>query len=118
MIRINVSRSPSATLPAVYGFPVKLLMPTRLGFKNPRHIVAMEVTNTYPGGSPGGLRLQLVQRHQRHRHVATATALTPVRDAHGDRIDALRPRRHGGNSDGKGIRAALGRGHPHEVDHA
>jgi len=41
-----------------------------------------------------------------------------VRDAHGDRIDALRPRRHGGNSDGKGIRAALGRGHPHEVDHA
>jgi DMSO/TMAO reductase YedYZ molybdopterin-dependent catalytic subunit len=50
MIRINVSHSPSATLPAVYGFPVKLLMPTRLGFKNPRHIVAMEVTNTYPGG--------------------------------------------------------------------
>ena len=37
-------------LPAAYGFPVKLRVPTKLGFKNPKHIVAIEVTNTYPGG--------------------------------------------------------------------
>ena len=35
-----------APLPAAYGFPVKLRVPTKLGFKNPKHIVAMEVTNT------------------------------------------------------------------------
>jgi DMSO/TMAO reductase YedYZ molybdopterin-dependent catalytic subunit len=39
-----------APLPAAYGFPIKLRVPTKLGFKNPKHIVAMEVTNTYPGG--------------------------------------------------------------------
>ena len=32
------------------GFPVKLRVPTKLGFKNPKHIVAIEVTNVYPGG--------------------------------------------------------------------
>jgi DMSO/TMAO reductase YedYZ molybdopterin-dependent catalytic subunit len=37
-------------LPAKYGFPMKLRMPTKLGYKNPKHIVAMTVTNTYPGG--------------------------------------------------------------------
>jgi DMSO/TMAO reductase YedYZ molybdopterin-dependent catalytic subunit len=37
-------------LPPKYGFPVKLRMPTKLGYKNPKHIVAMYVTNTYPGG--------------------------------------------------------------------
>ena len=39
-----------APLPAAYGYPIKLRVPTKLGFKNPKHIVAMEVTNTYPGG--------------------------------------------------------------------
>lgn len=39
-----------APLPAAYGYPVKLRVPTKLGFKNPKHIVAVEVTNTYPGG--------------------------------------------------------------------
>jgi DMSO/TMAO reductase YedYZ molybdopterin-dependent catalytic subunit len=39
-----------ATLPAKYGFPMKLRMPTKLGYKNPKHIVAITVTNTYPGG--------------------------------------------------------------------
>lgn len=39
-----------ATLPPKYGFPMKLRMPTKLGYKNPKHIVAIEVTNTYPGG--------------------------------------------------------------------
>ena len=37
-------------LPPKYGFPVKLRMPTKLGYKNPKHIVAIHVTNTYPGG--------------------------------------------------------------------
>ncbi len=37
-------------LPAKYGFPMKLRMPTKLGYKNPKHIVDMFVTNTYPGG--------------------------------------------------------------------
>jgi DMSO/TMAO reductase YedYZ molybdopterin-dependent catalytic subunit len=37
-------------LPAKYGFPMKLRIPTKLGFKNPKHIMAMFVTNTYPGG--------------------------------------------------------------------
>ncbi len=37
-------------LPPQYGFPMKLRIPTKLGFKNPKHIMAMFVTNTYPGG--------------------------------------------------------------------
>ena len=37
-------------LPASYGFPMKLRMPTKLGFKNPKHIMAMFVTNLHPGG--------------------------------------------------------------------
>jgi DMSO/TMAO reductase YedYZ molybdopterin-dependent catalytic subunit len=37
-------------LPAKYGYPVKLRMPTKLGYKNPKHIRAIYVTNTYTGG--------------------------------------------------------------------
>jgi len=37
-------------LPPKYGFPMKLRMPTKLGYKNPKHIVAIFVTNKYPGG--------------------------------------------------------------------
>jgi len=37
-------------LPLKYGFPMKLRIPTKLGFKNPKQITAMFVTNTYPGG--------------------------------------------------------------------
>ena len=37
-------------LPPKYGFPMKLRMPTKLGYKNPKHIKAMFVTNTYSGG--------------------------------------------------------------------
>jgi DMSO/TMAO reductase YedYZ molybdopterin-dependent catalytic subunit len=37
-------------LPAQYGFPMKLRIPTKLGFKNPKHITALYVTNAYPGG--------------------------------------------------------------------
>ncbi len=39
-----------AELPPKYGYPMKLRMPTKLGYKNPKHIQAMFVTNTYPGG--------------------------------------------------------------------
>ena len=38
------------TLPRQYGFPMKLRMPTKLGYKNPKHIQAIFVSNTYPGG--------------------------------------------------------------------
>ena len=51
-------------------FPGKLRVPTELGFKNPKHIVSIEVTNVYPGGFSGGLRLQPVQRKLIQRHVA------------------------------------------------
>ncbi len=37
-------------LPRKYGFPMKLRIPTKLGFKNPKYITAMYVTNDYPGG--------------------------------------------------------------------
>jgi len=37
-------------LPPKYGFPMKLRVPTKLGFKNPKHIQAIFVTNEYPGG--------------------------------------------------------------------
>lgn len=37
-------------LQAKYGFPMKLRIPTKLGYKNPKHIKAIFVTNTYPGG--------------------------------------------------------------------
>ena len=37
-------------LPPRYGYPMKLRMPTKLGYKNPKHIRAIFVTNTHPGG--------------------------------------------------------------------
>jgi DMSO/TMAO reductase YedYZ molybdopterin-dependent catalytic subunit len=37
-------------LPAAFGFPMKLRIPTKLGFKNPKHITDIFVTNDYPGG--------------------------------------------------------------------
>jgi len=37
-------------LPAKYGYPMKLRMPTKLGYKNPKHITEIFVTNSYPGG--------------------------------------------------------------------
>jgi DMSO/TMAO reductase YedYZ molybdopterin-dependent catalytic subunit len=38
------------TLPRAYGFPIKIRMPTKLGFKQPKYVVAMEVTNDDKGG--------------------------------------------------------------------
>jgi DMSO/TMAO reductase YedYZ molybdopterin-dependent catalytic subunit len=37
-------------LPVKYGFPMKIRMPTKLGFKNPKHVTAMYVTNKDLGG--------------------------------------------------------------------
>ncbi len=43
-------RYDNKTLPRAYGFPIKIRMPTKLGFKQPKYVVAMEVTNTDKGG--------------------------------------------------------------------
>ncbi|CAH0218780.1 Protein-methionine-sulfoxide reductase catalytic subunit MsrP [Rahnella aquatilis] len=37
-------------LPRQYGFPMKLRMPTKLGYKNPKHIEVIEITNKFTGG--------------------------------------------------------------------
>ncbi len=37
-------------LPTKYGFPMKLRMPTKLGYKNPKHITEIFVTNDKTGG--------------------------------------------------------------------
>lgn len=39
-----------AVLPCEYGFPMKLRVPTKLGFKNPKHVVSIEVGDDYTGG--------------------------------------------------------------------
>jgi DMSO/TMAO reductase YedYZ molybdopterin-dependent catalytic subunit len=38
------------TLPRAYGFPVKIRIPTKLGFKNPKYVTAMWVQNNDAGG--------------------------------------------------------------------
>jgi DMSO/TMAO reductase YedYZ molybdopterin-dependent catalytic subunit len=38
------------TLPAKYGFPFKIRIPTKLGFKQPKFVTAIYVTNRNPGG--------------------------------------------------------------------
>jgi DMSO/TMAO reductase YedYZ molybdopterin-dependent catalytic subunit len=37
-------------LPAKFGFPLKIRIPTKLGFKNPKWVTAMWVTNVQPRG--------------------------------------------------------------------
>jgi DMSO/TMAO reductase YedYZ molybdopterin-dependent catalytic subunit len=37
-------------LPKAYGYPMKVRIPTRLGFKNPKYVVSLDVTNDYKGG--------------------------------------------------------------------
>lgn len=37
-------------LPVDRGYPVKIRVATKLGFKNPKHVVGLWVTNKYPGG--------------------------------------------------------------------
>jgi DMSO/TMAO reductase YedYZ molybdopterin-dependent catalytic subunit len=38
------------TLPAKYGYPFKVRIPTKLGFKNPKWVTTIFVTNRDPGG--------------------------------------------------------------------
>lgn len=38
-------------LPRAHGFPMKLRVPTKLGFKNPKHIGEIEVGNDFTGGT-------------------------------------------------------------------
>jgi DMSO/TMAO reductase YedYZ molybdopterin-dependent catalytic subunit len=37
-------------LPRIYGFPIKIRIPTKLGFKNPKYVTAMWVQNNDAGG--------------------------------------------------------------------
>ena len=37
-------------LPTKFGFPLRIRMPTKLGFKNPKHVVGLAVLNNYTGG--------------------------------------------------------------------
>lgn len=37
-------------LPQKYGFPMRLRVPTKLGFKSAKHVIALTVTNAPPGG--------------------------------------------------------------------
>ena len=37
-------------LPRRNGYPVRLTIPTKLGFKSAKHVVSIAVTNDYPGG--------------------------------------------------------------------
>ncbi|MCC6780526.1 MAG: molybdopterin-dependent oxidoreductase [Hyphomicrobiales bacterium] len=37
-------------LPTKYGFPIKVRIPTKLGFKNPKHVMEIAVTDKYLGG--------------------------------------------------------------------
>ncbi len=67
------------TLPTKYGFPMKLRMPTKLGYKNPKLITAMFVTNDISGWLLGRPGLQLVRRELSH-FVGLAP---PTRKAHG-----------------------------------
>jgi len=38
------------TLPTKFGFPMRIRMPTKLGFKNPKHVIGLAVLNNYTGG--------------------------------------------------------------------
>ena len=39
-----------AILPSKYGFPMRVRIPTKLGFKNPKHVIGLAVLNNYTGG--------------------------------------------------------------------
>ncbi|OUJ14691.1 molybdopterin-dependent oxidoreductase [Acetobacter sp. DsW_063] len=39
-----------ASLPPAYGAPMKIRIPTKLGYKNPKYLASVEVTNIFPGG--------------------------------------------------------------------
>ena len=37
-------------LPTKFGFPLRIRIPTKLGFKNPKHVIGIAVLNNYTGG--------------------------------------------------------------------
>ena len=37
-------------LPTKFGFPLRIRIPTKLGFKNPKHVIGLAVLNNYTGG--------------------------------------------------------------------
>jgi DMSO/TMAO reductase YedYZ molybdopterin-dependent catalytic subunit len=37
-------------LPTKFGFPMRIRIPTKLGFKNPKHVIGLAVLNRYTGG--------------------------------------------------------------------
>ncbi len=47
ILATHYARTP---LPDPFGFPLRLRMSTKLGYKNPKWITAIEVTDRYPGG--------------------------------------------------------------------
>jgi DMSO/TMAO reductase YedYZ molybdopterin-dependent catalytic subunit len=49
--QLSAAASSQITRPVrVEGYPMKIRIPTKLGFKNPKSVVASSVTNNYPGG--------------------------------------------------------------------
>jgi len=56
-------------LPAKYGFPMKLRMPTKLGYKNPKHIMEIFVTGPI-SGSVGKLASKMMRGGFRAMEVA------------------------------------------------
>lgn len=38
------------SLPTKYGFPLRIRIPTKLGFKNPKFVIGLSVLNNYTGG--------------------------------------------------------------------
>jgi DMSO/TMAO reductase YedYZ molybdopterin-dependent catalytic subunit len=47
ILALDFEQSP---LTPPWGAPLRLRIPTKLGFKNPKYIAAITVTNEYPGG--------------------------------------------------------------------
>jgi DMSO/TMAO reductase YedYZ molybdopterin-dependent catalytic subunit len=47
ILALDFGREP---LPVSYGFPLRVRVPTKLGFKSPKHVVAIYVSNDNPGG--------------------------------------------------------------------
>ncbi len=45
------TRYAGETLTRPFGYPLRLRTSTKLGFKNPKWITAIEVTNTYPAAT-------------------------------------------------------------------
>src|SRR5439155_1471649 len=49
-------------LPPKYGFPMRVRIPTMLGFKNPKHVIGLVVLNNYAGGCFWGVQ-DLLRRY-------------------------------------------------------